>query len=148
MEDISILEVEKGAIRKFADAVEDQNPLYSNEEYSNNSRFRSIIAPPGFFGWPDRWPKEGPLFSGILVTLADALKHGGYSITTAIDAKIEYEFFHPVHAGDTLTAKSTIIDIAERQGSEGKTLFATIETDYSNQQNRQVAKVRWISILR
>ena len=44
------MEVEKGAIKKYADAVDDHNPLYWDDEYAKNSRYGSIIAPPGFFG--------------------------------------------------------------------------------------------------
>ena len=43
--------VERGAIARFAEAVDDPNPLYSDLEYAQNSRYGSIIAPPGFFGW-------------------------------------------------------------------------------------------------
>ena len=50
--DTRTLEVEKGAIRRFADAVDDPDPLYYDEEYARNSRYGSMIAPPGFFGWP------------------------------------------------------------------------------------------------
>ena len=44
-------------IKKFADAMDDRNPLYWDEEYAGNSRFGSIIAPPGFFGWPSKWAR-------------------------------------------------------------------------------------------
>ena len=50
-------EVEKGAIRKFADAVDDQNLLYWDDEYARNSKYGNITAPPGFFGWPAKWTK-------------------------------------------------------------------------------------------
>ena len=44
-EETVIMEVEKGAIKKFADAVDDPNPLYWDEEYARGSRYGSIIAP-------------------------------------------------------------------------------------------------------
>src|SRR4030042_6455742 len=49
-------EVEKGFIKRFADAVEETNPLYWDEEYAAKSRYGLIIAPPGFFGWPVKLP--------------------------------------------------------------------------------------------
>lgn len=58
---VRIFEVEKGALRKFADAVGDRNPLYWDDEYARNSRFGTLIAPPGFFGWPAKW-KPGATF--------------------------------------------------------------------------------------
>ena len=47
--EVRVFQVEKGAIERFADAADDQNPLYYDEEYARNSRYGSIIAPPGFF---------------------------------------------------------------------------------------------------
>ena len=47
-----VRQVEKGAIRRYAEAVGNDNALYRDEEYARRSRFGWIIAPPGFFGWP------------------------------------------------------------------------------------------------
>ena len=137
---IRIFEVEKGAIRKFADAVDDQNPLYWDEEYARNSRYGSIIAPPGFFGWPTKWTRGGPLFSESTVALKDALAKVGYS--HLLDGGERFEFFNPVSAGDILTASWIIKDIMEREGKAGKTAFVITETTYTNQNGDLVAKVR------
>ena len=42
------LEVEKGAIIKFAEAIGDDNPLYVDEVAARASRFGGLIAPPTF----------------------------------------------------------------------------------------------------
>jgi len=34
--DIMIMEVERGAIKRYADAVDDRNPVYWDEEYARN----------------------------------------------------------------------------------------------------------------
>ncbi len=52
-----ILEVERGAIRKYAQAVGDPNPLYSDVEYAKKSKYGELICPLGFFGWPVK-PRE------------------------------------------------------------------------------------------
>ena len=44
-----VYEVEKGAIKKFAEALEDTNPLWQDEKYAAESRYGGIIAPPTFF---------------------------------------------------------------------------------------------------
>lgn len=41
-------EIEKGAIRRFAEAVGDDNPLYTDEAFAKECGYRSIIAPPTF----------------------------------------------------------------------------------------------------
>ena len=40
--------VEKGAVRKFAEAIGDLNPLYVEEAAAKKSRYGGLIAPPTF----------------------------------------------------------------------------------------------------
>ena len=138
------MEVEKGAIRKFADAVDDQNPLYWDEGYARNSRYGAIITPPGFFGWPTTWTGGGPLFSEATTQLMDALAKTGYS--RLFDGGIEYEFFTPVRAGDTLMARSMFKNIAERKSQGEVRVFVFTETIYHNQNGHLVAKVKQIFV--
>ena len=135
-----IREVEKGAIKKFADAVNDHNPLYWDEEYARKSRYGSIIAPPGFFGWPVKWTKGLPTFSKIMDELMATMVNIGY--VRGLDGGIEYDFFYPVRAGDILAAEPKIIDIYERERKDAKMIFSVIETSYSNQNGDLVAKTR------
>ena len=145
LEEIVVMEVEKGAIRRFADAVDDPNPLYRDDEYASNSRYGSIIAPPGFFGWPTKSVKEEAPSSGVTgelipKRLIDALVKAGY--TRVIDGGIDYEFFKPVRAGDILTASLKVTSVSERKS----TAFAVFETTFTNQNGDLVAKVRQIGI--
>ena len=145
-------EVEKGSIKRFADAVEETNSLYWDEKHAGKSKYGSIIAPPGFFGWPVKLP-PGATFQRP-TDIADppeatdemrtALAKAGYA--NVLDGGIEYEFFQPVRAGDMLTAKSSIKDIREREGKMGKMAFLIIETIYYNKKNEQVAIARATAI--
>ncbi len=56
--------IERGAVRKFAEAIGDPNPLYVDEGAAKESRYGGLIAPPTFprtleygkikgMGWPD-----------------------------------------------------------------------------------------------
>ena len=153
-EEIVIMEVEKGAIRKFSDAVDDPNPLYWDDEYARSSRYGSIIAPPGFFGWPakgrakshwffawpTKWENEGLRSYGLVEELTAALAKVGY--TRNIDGGIDYEFSLPVRVGDTITATSSIKDIVERGKGDEKAIFLFIETTYTNQEDEVVATAR------
>ncbi len=40
--------VERGAVRKFAEAIADPNPLYVDENAAKNSRYGRLLAPPTF----------------------------------------------------------------------------------------------------
>ena len=147
--DIMITEVEKGAIRKFADAVDDHNPLYWDEEYAKNSRHGCIIAPPGFFGWPTKWigaKPTFPTFAKLFDEAATTFAQIGYDRN--VDGGIEYEFFHTVRAGDTLAALPRITNVSEREGKSGKLIFVSVETTYTNQNGDLVAKARQTSIYR
>ena len=147
-------EVEKGSIKRFADAVEETNPLYWDEDYARKSRYGSIIAPPGFFGWVVKLPMGTTFMRPTDISdppeatdgMRNALAKAGYS--NVLDGGIEYEFFLPVRAGDLLTARSSIKDIREREGKTGKMAFVIIETSYTNKKNEQVAVQRSTAIYR
>ena len=101
-----VCEVEKGSIKRFADAVGETNPLYWDEEYAAKSRYGSIIAPPGFFGWVVKLPPGATFQRPTDISdspeatkrMRAALAEAGYP--RELDGSIEYEFSRPVRAGD------------------------------------------------
>lgn len=130
-------EVEKGSIRRYADAVGNPNPLHSDIEYAKKSRHGGIIAPPGFFGWPKQVNTGaievmGPVFGAVF----------NAGLIRILDAGIEYDFFLPIHAGDTLTWFARFADVKERDGKSGRMVFLTMELTYMNQNGDLVAKAR------
>jgi acyl dehydratase len=129
----TVYEVEKGAIRRYADAVGDNNPLYRNAEYASDSRYASIIAPPGFFGWP---VGDIPMGAGIAKAITAAMNAGYFRI---LDAGKSYEFFLPVRAGDTLVGSPQIADITEREGKSGPMFIISFTTTFRNQNGNVVA---------
>jgi len=144
--DTVIMEVERGAIKRLADAVGDFNPLYWDDEYARHSRYGSIIAPPGFFGWPTKWPEMGPTFSKLREEMLLTISKSGFP--RGLDGGIEYEFFAPVRAGDTLAALPKIINVYERESKGGTMLFSVTENTYTNQNGTIVAKARQTMIHR
>lgn len=108
-----ILEVEKGAIKKYADAADDRNPLYWDDEYAHNSRYGSIIAPLAFFGWPVQWTGAGPFYrpNSVVDLALEVIVKAGYP--RRLNGGEEYEFMLPIRAGDILIASSGIADIYE-----------------------------------
>lgn len=143
-----IFEIEKGAIKRFADAVDDYNPLFRDEEYARNSRNGAIVTVPGFFGWPSRLPR-GSTLAGIPEPdpiLGPALIEEGF--LRGLDGGMEYEFFLPIRVGDTLTCCSSLKDIKERDGGSGKMVFVSTELTYHNQHGDLVATAVSTSIFR
>ncbi|MBA3610148.1 MAG: MaoC family dehydratase N-terminal domain-containing protein, partial [Rubrobacter sp.] len=40
--------VERGAVRKFAEAIAEESPLYVDEDVARGSRYGRLLAPPTF----------------------------------------------------------------------------------------------------
>lgn len=141
-----VREVERGAVRRYADAVGNDNPLYHDEEYVTGSRYGDIIAPPGFFGWPIKPVKATTGHPDIVKELQEVLARCGFP--RILDGGIEYEFYLPVRAGDILVASVMIEDIAEKEGKGGRMLVCQFQTTYLNQNGDLAAKSRQTFIAR
>ena len=141
--EIRIFDMEKGAIRRYAEAIDDPNPLYWNAEYARDSRYGSIISPPGFWGWLPNDPTDisfsaqgGSQRFIARQELTQAFAEAGYS--RVLDGGHTYEFFKPIRAGDTLCALYKIVDITEKEGKSGKFAIMWQETRYTNQDGELV----------
>ena len=145
---VQFYEVEKGTIRRFADAVDDANPLYHDEEYARNSKYGSIIAPPGFFGWPLKQARNSPLAIDIPPELETAFTQASYPLSLVLDGGMEYEFFLPVRAGDVLSAVTTVRSLRERSSETGTIIVAFLDTAYHNQHGALVARQQAMFIRR
>lgn len=127
-----VLRVERGAIKRFADAVGYSNPLYYDEEEGRKSEYQGIIAPPGFFGWP----------IGQLLSIEEVLQAFGCPAGSVLNGGTEVSFYMPVRPGDVLIATRSLRSAIEKDGSLGKMLIMTIETTYLNQDAALVAVSR------
>jgi len=132
-----ILEIERGAIRRFADAVDDPNPLYHDAEYARNSKYGEMVAPTGFYGWPVRGAGEMERLGDMMLKLVTA----GYP--GILDGGIEYIPCSRIRAGDILSGYTSIADIAEKATKSGKgMLVLTLVSDYLNQNGEKVLVIR------
>ncbi|MGB2584443.1 MAG: MaoC family dehydratase N-terminal domain-containing protein [Dehalococcoidia bacterium] len=129
-----VREVERGAIRRYADAVGNDNPLYFDEEYASESRYGTIIAPPGFFGWS---MQSVPSSEGIIGLMTAMINAGYYRI---LDGGMSYEFFLPVREGDIMIASPKVKDVNAKEGKSGTMMVCDFETTYLNQNGDLVAK--------
>lgn len=124
-----VYEVEKGAIKKFAEAIGDPNPLWQDEEYARKSVYGGIIAPPTFAislrhdPFLDR-VKQMAAFKRIL--------NGGNDI----------EYFQPLRPGDIISVTGKVVDIRERAGKAGNMAFMTVELSYRKQDGELAARIR------
>jgi acyl dehydratase len=111
-------EIEKGAIRKFADAIGDDNPLYRDAEYAATTRYGRIIAPPTF-----------------CFTLEHGETGGGISIKDdgMIHGEQVFRYERPIYAGDVLQCSMKITDAYQRKAKSGTLTFVVFEGQGINQ---------------
>src|SRR6266566_6090129 len=88
-----VVEVERGAIRRFAEAVGDPNPLFNDEKRARQTRFGGMIAPPTFCR---------SLGAPILDVKLNMAQFRG------LDGGSEWEYFEPVRPGDRITVQSKL----------------------------------------
>ena len=119
-------------IRRFCYATDDHNPRYLSGE--------DIVAPPMFVSIPFDWevpmdslPEDGtPQQNDGLVfppLKAKRKLFGGYQV----------EYFQEIRPGDVLTSQRKFLDIYERSGASGSSVFMLIEATYTNQRGEKVA---------
>lgn len=128
-----LVEATRDNIMNFADAVGDNNPLWTNEEYAGKSRFGGITAPPTFLYNVNHGSTPAIAAPGMLPTRDLALLYAG----------AELEFCRPVHLGDKFTVKGKAVGIERKQSrSLGDTVFSTGEARYYNQNNELLGIIR------
>lgn len=110
-------------IRRFAEGIGDDNPLWIDGEYARETRWGGIIAPPSFvrtFGIarPEKLPGVHAQF-----------------------AAEEFENFKHVCLGDEITGTSQLVDVVEKESKFAKrTLLEIKEVVYNNQRGEKVAR--------
>src|SRR5579884_2535262 len=91
--------VERGAIRRFAEAVGDTNPLYLNESHAKACGYASVIAPPTF-----------PTTFRVPLPVEIDMSH-------VLHGEQEYAYTRPIVAGETIRCRAQIVKVYEREGS-------------------------------
>ena len=122
-------EVEKGHIRRFAQAIGDSNPLWQDEEYARKTRYGGIIAPPLY------------LNDAGLVRFVDRLVDMCPDKAN-INGGTDLEYYGLMRPGDTIRTVAKLAEVKEKTGKTGVMIFLTVEVTYTNQRNELVARCR------
>lgn len=130
--------VETGAIKRYADAIGDTNPVFTDDS-ADGLIDGKLFAPPGFFGWPTSLKGNMPFYPQLRVDMIAALAKEGY--TNLLDGSLDYEFFTPILAGDILYAVMTIKELSLKQGRSGYMVVCTLEFTYDRPNGERAAKV-------
>ena len=103
--------VERGAVRRFAEAIADPSPLYTDEEAARKSRYGALLAPPTFPRTFDYGRIEG------LALPPAGLIHGEF--------RISYE--RPLLVGEEVLCSMRLKDSHDKQGRRGLLGFLIFE---------------------
>jgi hypothetical protein len=111
-----VYEIEKGMLRRFAEAIDDPDP---------------------------RWLKEGPpTFPAALVPkkLLNVILNADIPLKRLLNGSSELEYLKPIKAGDVISVMGKLTRLRQVPGAEGPTLFMFTEMTYTNQHGEVVVK--------
>ncbi|MGH8618860.1 MAG: FAS1-like dehydratase domain-containing protein [Burkholderiales bacterium] len=134
--------VERGAVRRFAQAVMDPDPAYADAAHTGATRYGAPVAPPMFpvtmlhpaLGAPDLIAEHAsePDFDGLIEASAMGLPPLPLVNSPQLNAGAAFEMLRLARQGETIRVQSRYRDIFEREISRGRALFVVIETDFTD----------------
>jgi acyl dehydratase len=130
----AVHEVEKSAIRRFADATGAQNPIHLDEGAARAAGYRGLVAPLTF---------PASFHAG-----ADLLEMLKQSTRNVLHAEQTYEFARHLVAGDRITVTARIGDVAEKMGATGPMDVVVLEEEGRDEQGTLVYRARQTLIVR
>jgi len=113
-----VYEIEKGMVRKFAEAIDDPNPLWQQ------------VTPPTF--------PAALIPSELLHKLLTAR----CPLTRYLNGANELEYYQAIKVGDVISVTAKLEKLRKMEGKEGATLFMIVDIIYTNQRGEVVAKGR------
>lgn len=127
-----VAELERGAIRKFATALGETDPVFFDVEAARSRGYRDLLAPPTF---------AATLGSNPVPDVA--LPPAGN-----IHGEQEFVFNSPMFAGDKISVVRGLVNIRERDGGSGKMQIYTFEIRGTAQDGNLVFTARQVIIVR
>ena len=131
----AINDVEKGSIRRFAEAIGETNPIYFEEAAARAAGYRSVVAPPTF---PTTLRAGSDLREGLLLSPGKHL----------LQAEQSFEYARPIVAGDKLTVRSKVVEVSQRQTPSGLTDVVVIEDEGRDETQDVVYRSRQLWVVR
>ena len=150
--------IEPGAVRRYSQAIMDDDPAYC-EEGKASKRYGGPVAPPLFpttmyrrpFGTIDPFAAHGddPNFDGAgnlaMAGLPEIEPLRGFNV---LNGGSDVEFYRYARWGEQVMVRSTYEDIVEKQTSKGPIILIYIVSEFSNGNGEVLLRVRRTSIRR
>ena len=129
-----VQDVEKSAIRRFAEALGDPNPIYVDEGAAKSAGHPGIVAPPTF---------------PVTLVVNDRFRHSlDLGTRNVLHGEQVIETVRPLLAGERITVKSRVADVQERTGPSGTMDFLVIEDEGRDERGELAFRTRETLILR
>jgi hypothetical protein len=125
------MQVERGKVREFADAVFSDDAVYRDVEAARAAGYPDLPVPPTFSAVTAHWSPQTSVEDDLGVDLKRVLAGGA-----------EWEYLGEIVAGETLTVRGRIADIVEKQGSRGPMTLVIRENTFCNERGEDVLRVR------
>jgi len=114
------VEVTRGDIRRFAQAIGDTNPAYVDPEAAKALGYTDVIAPPTFLIAASTGGGGG----GFILD-----PELGLNYAMVVHGEQAFEFARPVQAGDVLSMTQRIADIQDKGSNELMTLVTEVTSN-------------------
>ena len=100
-----VVEVERGAIRRFAEAIGDDNPLFRDPGFARRHGYANVVAPPTF-PTSFRAPGDPPWIAGL-------------DRRRIVAGEVAFEAHRPITAGMTLVCRLLLRAVEDKAGRGG-----------------------------
>ncbi len=127
-----IVEVEKGAIRRFADALGDRNPIRHDEDAARAAGHRGLVASPTFPA-SFRVPGDPPWMARLDRSRVRAGEQG-------------FRLHRPIVAGDQLTCRLTLTAVDVKEGRSGPLVLLVQDLDGRDETGAPVFTNRRVAV--
>ena len=150
--------VERGAVRRYAQAIMDIDPVYMWPEACEGTRYSKPVAPPLFpnamlrlpYGDKDLVQERAtdPHFDGAVGSSTLGLPPLPLVGSPLLNGGSEVEMYRLAEHGEPIWLKSRYLDIYEKESSKGTMLMVVIETHFLDRDQKLVMRFRKTQIRR
>lgn len=123
--------IERGAVRRFAEAIGDGNPLFRDEDAARRGPFGGLIAPPTF-----PYTLDYGQIAGLDLPSA-GLIHGEQRISA----------LRPLRVGERITCQTIFEDCYQKQGGRGLLTFVVTGHTGTDEAGDEVVSMRRVLVI-
>jgi acyl dehydratase len=148
--------VEPGAVRRYAQAIMDLDPIYADPDIAATTRYGAPVAPPLFptamlrlgFDEPDPLQARAsdPDFDGAVASATYGLPPLPLPDSPFVNGGVEVEFYRYPRHGEEVFVQAAYEDIVERETSKGWMLFVHYDCQFLDAQQKLLLRYRRVQV--